>query len=164
MSWKAFQSLLLVLLLLSLSSLLSFLLSLFIIIIIIIIIIMIIIIFINIIIMKMLGLAAGWGPAGLDKQRRQHSGGVIHSAHWGTEHHGLQCAAVQLPPLLQPGLLPLHLLQGEHCHQHGHPFRQGECVSACVTSPALCSPGCHRHHSVRVCALDTCSFVGTWWV
>ncbi len=78
--------------------------------------------------MNMFGTAAGWGPAGLDKQRRRHSGGIFHSAHRGTEHHGLQCAAVQLPPLLQPGLLPLHLLQGEHCHQHGHPFCQGECV------------------------------------
>ncbi len=52
-----------------------------IIIIIIIIITIIIIIIVVIIIIEILGSVAGWGPAGLDKQRRRNSGGVLHSAH-----------------------------------------------------------------------------------
>ena len=52
-----------------------------IVIIIIIIITIIIIIIVVIIIIEILGLVAGWGPAGLDKQRRRNSGGVLHSAH-----------------------------------------------------------------------------------
>ena len=52
-----------------------------IIIVIIIIITIIIIIIVVIIIIEILGLVAGWGPAGLDKQRRRNSGGVLHSAH-----------------------------------------------------------------------------------
>ena len=52
-----------------------------IVIIIIIIITIIIIIIVVIIIIEILGLVAGWRPAGLDKQRRRNSGGVLHSAH-----------------------------------------------------------------------------------